>query len=122
MNRSTIFAIVALMIGAPFFWSATSPNQSGSGQTKFAQFIITNVQDWDEATHIDEFMRQQAGIEMSRADVPSKRYFCLFDANANITQTTFTTWFNDMGFQVDCYHDGVYGQDPLPNHTYKDCQ
>ena len=88
---------------------------------KFAQFIVSNITSWEEARKIDEFMRSQPGITMSRSDVPSKRYFCFFTPGSNISQATFEEWFTEMGFEVKCYVEGVYGTDPLPNHNYQSC-
>lgn len=110
--------LVVILLFTAFQTKAQNNNATSD---KFAQFIVTNIESWEEARKIDEFMRSQSGIVMSRQDVPSKRYFCFFDPNSEISKATFEEWFAEMGFEVKCYVEGVRGTDPFPNHSYHNC-
>ncbi len=114
--------LLALLFILMLFGSTSSTAQSQTtNETKFAIFIVSNIQTWDQAEQIDAFMRNQTGIIMSRQDVPSKRYYCHFDSNSTIDQETLAEWFDNFGMVIKCYSEGVYGTDPVPHETYQSC-
>ena len=47
--------------------------------SKFVQFMMTNVDSREKVLEIDQFMRNQQGVEISRADIVSKKYLCIYD-------------------------------------------
>jgi len=49
-----------------------------TSDSKFVQFMMTNVDSREKVLEIDQFMRNQQGVEISRADIVSKKYLCLY--------------------------------------------
>ena len=43
-----------------------------TSDSKFVQFMMTNVDSRKKVLEIDQFMRNQQGVEVSRADIVSK--------------------------------------------------
>ena len=52
--------------------------------SKFVQFMMTNVDSREKVLEIDQFMRNQQGVEISRADIVSKKYLCIYSPNSDL--------------------------------------
>ncbi|MFT7155423.1 MAG: hypothetical protein ACI8Q1_000424 [Parvicella sp.] len=87
------------------------------GQTaddkEFIQFVFTNLETREQAVTIDQFIRQQTGVYISRADINSKKYLIIFESDSNIDLALLTNWMDSLGFSFKCPLEGTHGVDPI---------
>jgi hypothetical protein len=100
---------------------ALSSSIAQHGETKFVQFVFTNLESREQAKVIDEFVRAQAGVTMSRADNSSKKYLVIFDSSTGITQEKIELWMLQLGMSFKCYREGIHGVDTIIHQTI-DCE
>lgn len=82
-------------------------------ETKFCQFIMTNVDQRAKAVEIDNFIRNKAGVTISRADVISKKYLILYKTNSNIDLTIILKWMDLLKVECKCIREGIHGVDKI---------
>jgi hypothetical protein len=116
MKKQTL-VILLLLIGS-FIHMNLLAQQT---QQKFIQFVFTNLDSREKAKEIDEFMRGQVGVTMSRADNSSKKYLVLFDSSAEITLEKIEIWMLQLGMTFKCYREGTHGIDTIIHQT-TDCE
>lgn len=92
-----------------------------SDQTKFVQFVFTNLDSWEKAKEIDAFIRTQNGVQMSRSDFASKKYLIIYDESKGITKSQIDLWMLQMGMTYKCYRTGTHGIDAIIHQT-QDCE
>lgn len=90
-------------------------------QTKFVQFVFTNLETWEKAKEIDAFIRNQVGVQMSRSDNASKKYLIIFDESKGISKEQIDLWMLQMGMTYKCYRTGTHGIDKIIHQT-TDCE
>lgn len=94
--------------------------EADTPKTKFVQFYVIGMMDGTQSRAIDQFMRAQPNILISRADPNTRIYFAIFPVSANFNESTFKAWFSSMGYQISCYREGVHGTDRvLSKENYK---
>ena len=89
-------------------------------ESKFAQFIVVDVDNREKAITIDEFMRSQPGVSVSRMDHISKKYLIIFSSDMSYDHTYFLKTFESLGYTIKCYRDGIHGKDAIVHQT-PDC-
>jgi phage-related protein len=99
----------------------TSSYYAQQVETKFVQFVFTNLESREKAKEIDEFMRSQPGITMSRSDNASKKYLVLFQSNSAINKEQIEIWMLQLGMTFKCYREGYHGIDTIIHQTL-DCE
>ena len=92
-----------------------------TNDSKFVQFIMTNVNSRQKALEIDQFMRNQQGVEISRADIVSKKYLCIYDPTSGLDKVTFETWMQELGVEIKCFREGKFGIDKVIDQKL-DCE
>ena len=92
-----------------------------TSESKFVQFIMTNIDSREKVLEIDEFMRSQQGVEISRADIVSKKYLCIYEATSGLDRVRFETWMEDLGVEIKCFREGKYGKDKVIDQKM-DCE
>jgi hypothetical protein len=90
-------------------------------QTKFVQFVFTNLETWEKAKEIDAFIRNQPGVQMSRSDNASKKYLIVYDDSKGITKEQIDLWMLQLGMTYKCYRTGTQGVDKIIHQT-TDCE
>ncbi len=87
---------------------------------KFIQLMVAGLENSEQALVIDQFMRTQPQILISRADPNTQIYFAIFPEAAGYTQSDFEAWFTQLGFGIRCYREGVHGIDqPYSKENYR---
>ena len=92
-----------------------------TSESKFVQFIMTNVDSREKVLEIDEFMRSQQGVEISRADLVSKKYLCIYESTSGLDRVRFETWMEDLGVEIKCFREGKFGTDKVIDQKM-DCE
>ena len=103
------------------FVSLSALANAQSANSKFSQFIITNVDTREKMLEIDDFMRAQQGIEISRADIVSKKYLCIYNPSSPINKELLEKWMTDLGVEIKCYREGKFGTDKIIDQKM-DCE
>lgn len=113
--------IFLIMIFALF---AISANYKSNQVTQyFVQFKVNTISENSQAMVVDQHMNTVAGVDISRTDYITSTYFCVLSPGISYSETDFTTWFEDLGFSISCYYQGIQNVDNVisPNDL-KDCQ
>ena len=74
---------------------------------------MTNIDTREQTITIDQFMRNQSGIVISRADLNSKKYLCIYTSESNISRQEIDEWMQQLGVEYKCYREGIHQQDPI---------
>ena len=88
---------------------------------RFCQFIMTNIETREKTIEIDQFIRKQEGIYISRADIHSKKYLVIYYENSNINQETILKWMKSLDVELKCIREGLYGKDKIIDQKL-DCE
>jgi hypothetical protein len=83
--------------------------------------MMTNVDSKEKVLEIDQFMRNQQGVEVSRADIVSKKYLCIYDPTSGLDRVTFETWMHELGVEFKCFREGKFGTDKVIDQKL-DCE
>lgn len=86
---------------------------SQSNESEFVQFIMTNLETREKSLEIDHFMRSQKGVEISRADLHSKKYICIYNPAMGITLEQILGWMDKMSVNYKCVRTGHFGSDQI---------
>ena len=89
--------------------------------SKFVQFIMTNIDSREKVLEIDQFMRNQQGVEISRADIVSKKYLCIYNPSSGLNRESFEKWMEELGVEIKCLREGKYGADKIIDQKM-DCE
>ena len=87
----------------------------------FCQFIMTNVDTREKTIEIDQFVRKQKVIYISRADIHSKKYLVIYYESSNIDQKTILKWMKSLNVELKCIREGQYGKDAILDQK-SDCE
>ena len=87
----------------------------------FCQFIMTNVDTREKTIEIDQFVRKQKGIYISRADIHSEKYLVIYYESSNIDQETILKWMKSLNVELKCIREGQYGKDAILDQK-SDCE
>ena len=82
---------------------------------------MTNVDSRQKVLEIDQFVRNQQGVEISRADIVSKKYLCIYDPTSGLDKVTFETWMQELGVEIKCFREGKFGIDKVIDQKL-DCE
>ena len=88
-----------------------SAQQIATPKNKFVQFYVIGMTDGPQSRAIDQFMRAQPNILISRADPNTRLYFAIFPVSAGFGESDFVAWFSSQGYQISCYREGIHGED-----------
>ncbi len=80
---------------------------------RFIQFVFTNLETREQVVEIDQFIRAQEGVFVSRADLNSKKYLLIYYSDSNIDLSLLTTWMEQLGKEFKCVLEGVHGVDAI---------
>jgi len=58
-------------------------------------------------------MRTQQGVEISRADIVSKKYLCIYDPTSGLKRDSFEKWMEELGIEIKCFREGKFGTDKI---------
>ena len=92
-----------------------------TSESKFVQFMITNVDSREKVLEIDQFVRNQQGVEISRADIISKKYLCIYNPESGLNRVKFETWMQELGVEIKCFREGIFGTDKIIDQKL-DCE
>jgi len=92
-----------------------------TSDSKFVQFMMTNVDSREKVLEIDQFMRNQQGVEISRADIVSKKYLCIYASTSSLDRVAFETWMEELGVEIKCFREGKFGTDKVIDQKL-DCE
>jgi hypothetical protein len=92
-----------------------------TSESKFVQFMMINVDSREKVLEIDEFMRNQQGVEISRADMVSKKYLCIYESTSNLDRARFEFWMEELGVEIKCFREGEFGTDKVIDQKM-DCE
>lgn len=87
----------------------------------YVVFIMDGIQSIEQARQIDADIKQQKGILVTRTNVPSAKYFAVYNTKSEIDKSWFETKFKSYGIEMKCYHEGVHGADKVENVTKENC-
>jgi hypothetical protein len=83
-------------------------------QNQFVSFRVIGIDGIEDCRKIDVFMRNQKGIDISRTDLNTERFFCTFSSNTKFNEKDFTKWLKNMGYNLACFTVGTRGVDTPP--------
>jgi len=83
--------------------------QNNTTENNYVKLIVNNVLSSSDAVIIDNYMRQQPGIVMSRMDYRTSVYFCTYKASSNITIDLIRAYIINLGFFPKCSVSGNHG-------------
>lgn len=92
-----------------------------SSDSKFVQFMMTNVDSREKVLEIDQFMRSQQGVEVSRADIVSKKYLCIYNPASGLDRIAFEKWMQELEVEIKCFREGKFGTDKIIDQKM-DCE
>ena len=107
-NYFVVFLLLALST-----CSKLNAQNTNINPIKFVQFYVVGISSLNESRTIDNYIKAQSGVKMSRTDHRSRIFFCIFDNNTNINEITFINWLGGLGFQISCYREGKHGVDKV---------
>jgi len=101
-------------------YSFKSPQNNSS---YFIQFKINTISTNDQAMLIDQKMKLNSGIYISRTDYVTSTYFCILKPQIQYSQADFENWFEKLGYEITCYNTGIQGENKsISPYILKDCQ
>src|ERR1044071_7379797 len=71
-------------------------------ENRYVKIVVSDLETWDEATTIDEFMRAKEGVLISRTDLNTDQFFAIYATASGITENDFKTWLESLGFSPTC--------------------
>lgn len=89
-------------------------------QKKFIQFVFTNLETPEKAHEIDNFIRKQPGVFISRCDIPSKKFLLIYYPSELIDIDKVDEWMEKFGMEYKCFYEGTHKVDPILD-LKKDC-
>lgn len=89
-----------------------------SQENKFCQFIMSNIEKREKAIEIDQFVRAQEGVVISRADVNSKKYLIIYNTKSSINLSVILNWMNDLNVETKCIREGIHGFDTIIDQKF----
>ena len=84
-----------------------------SQENKFCQFIMSNIEKREKAIEIDQFIRAQEGVVISRADIVSKKYLIIYNSKSSINLLAILNWMDTFNVDVKCIREGIHGVDAI---------
>jgi hypothetical protein len=111
LSAAKCFAVFMLFALSTF--SNLKAQNTSVNPNKFVQFYVIGISSLSESRAIDNYIKTQNGVIMSRTDHRSRILFCIFDNNSNIDETTFINWLGGLGFQISCFRVGKHGIDKV---------
>tara|TARA_B110000285_G_scaffold207866_1_gene247565 strand:+ start:346 stop:690 length:345 start_codon:yes stop_codon:yes gene_type:complete len=90
-------------------------------ESKFVQFMMTNVDSREKVLEIDKFVRNQKGVEISRADFVSKKYLCIYESESGLDRMKIESWMQELGVEIKCFREGILGTDKVIDQKL-DCE
>jgi len=109
MKKLFLFFIVSLS----FILLANKANAQNYDDKKFIQFVFSNLETREQAVEIDQFMRLQEGVFISRSDLNSKKYLIIYYSDSAINLAQLTTWMDELGMEFKCTREGIHKVDKI---------
>lgn len=98
---------------------ATAQSASSQGYVKI---IISDVRTPENAHQLDDFIRQQPGVSLSRMDIVTGIYFGVFDTNSDVDVQDYLSWVVNLGFTPECYVSSEFGNGhPIAKLSRESC-
>jgi len=114
-----ILALLVILITSLSF--TLKPTQDDT--SRFIQFKINTITTNDQAMLIDQKMKLNSGIYMSRTDHSTSTYFCVLKPQIEYSETDFQNWFNALGYEISCFNTGIHRQDKVKSiNNFNNCQ
>jgi len=67
-------------------------------------------------------MRHIQEVTLSRMDIPTDRYYVIYDGNGTIDEQWFKDKFEELGgYTIHCYYQGIKGIDNFQPITRETC-
>lgn len=89
-------------------------------ENRYVKIVVSDLDTWDEATTIDEFMRAKEGVLVSRTDLNTDQFFAIFTTASGLTENDFKTWLESLGFAPTCMLSADRDGTPVKEFP-KDC-
>jgi len=83
--------------------------QNNTSEHKYVKIIVNNVSTSADALIIDNYMRQQYGMVMSRMDYRTALYFCTYKTSSNLSAELIKTMLLNLGYSSQCSVTGYHG-------------
>ena len=104
MNLKTIIVFLSIIFMNTILTQAQSPPSR-----KYVTIIVEGVNGIEDAKTIDDFLRSQPGVSLSRMDFRTKKYFGVYRTSSGITLDNYKSWITNLGFTVKCGRTGTHG-------------
>ena len=112
-NLALIFILSASIISFSFYNKSNSKSDNLLNEQKFVQYFVVGLDNIDDQIRIDEFLRAQEEIMMSRTDRSTGLAYIIFYHGYDLSEETFTKWHKELGFSIRCFRKGIYGVDEV---------
>jgi hypothetical protein len=89
-----------------------------SQENKFCQFIMSNIEKREKAIEIDQFIRNQEGVVISRTDIVSKKYLIIYNSKSSINLLAILNWMDTFNVDVKCIREGIHGVDAIIDQKF----
>ena len=88
--------------------------QTRLSSNRFYQSIFTNLESREQAVELNQKIYTLPGIIVSRCDIVSKKFFCVFDSN-KIQSNDIVEFIHTQHFQLSttCFQEGEQGIDKV---------
>ena len=79
---------------------------------------MSNIENREKALEIDQFIRAQEGVVISRADIVSKKYLIIYNTKSSINLSVILNWMNTFNVDVKCIREGIHGVDLIIDQKF----
>ena len=79
---------------------------------------MSNVEKREKAIEIDQFIRNQEGVVISRADVNSKKYLIIYNSKSSINLSVILNWMDNLNVETKCIIEGIHGIDTIIDQKF----
>ncbi|GEM_PF-5459379 len=111
--------LIALTLG---FSTIGYSQNDGSTDPEFVVFIVDGISSKEDCRAVDNHMRRLEHIVLSRMDIPTSRYYAVFNAESDYDEQWFSQEFAKLGpYTIHCYFKGTKGIDRFPAITKESC-
>lgn len=111
----TILAFVFLN----FF--AYSQQNNLDGSVRYIKIVIDSDISAEAQSEITNAFRHMHGVQTSRMDNTTRTYLGIYKPNQNLLEQTFTNWFVNHGYVIQCYYDAIYTEGGMINLSKNNC-
>lgn len=103
-------------------FSAFSQQNNLEGSKRYIKIILDADVSYEAQSEITNAFTQIPGVRTSRMDNTNRLYLGIYEPTDTLTEETFTNWFMNHGYTVECYYDAVYTEGGMIELSKNNCR